>query len=252
MRKTPKVAIPARLFLFISGWLPGMSIVYAETNYDSGAFSDPAPAWDLLWREILIDITIIGVIFALVMIYFMIKYRRQSPDQEGSQPKLSTQAAVGWALIPMFLFMADDFFLAAKGWELWKKYREVPENRIEIKLESAMWTWDYTYENGVQTFNELRVPAGKAVLLRMTSRDTLHSHYIPDFRIKEDSMPGRVTYIWFYPRKPGEHMVTCAEYCGHLHSRMTGKVIVMTKKDFDHWYAKEGAKVKRAKVKGRA
>jgi cytochrome c oxidase subunit 2 len=62
-----------------------------------------------------------------------------------------------------------------------------------------MYSWDYTYPNGVRTQNELKVPAGKPVLLRMTSRDTLHSHYIPDFRVKEDSMPGRVTYLWFYP-----------------------------------------------------
>ena len=252
MLKPLKVGLLARLFFAIAGLISVPISAYAENTVDSGAFKDPAPAWDKLWMEMLIDISIIGVIFALVLAYFMFKYRRRSPDQEGQQPRLSTQAAVGWALIPVFIFMADDFFLAAKGWELWKKYREVPEDRMEVKLESAMWTWDYTYENGVQTFNELRVPAGKAVLLRMTSRDTLHSHYIPDFRVKEDSMPGRVTYIWFYPKKPGEHLVTCAEYCGHLHSRMTGKVIVMTKEDFADWYAKEGAKVKQAKAKGRA
>ena len=74
----------------------------------------------------------------------------------------------------------------------------------------------------------------------MTSRDTLHSHYIPDFRIKEDSMPGRVTYIWFYPEEPGEHVVTCAEYCGLLHSKMYGKLIVMPEDEFETWYKSEG------------
>ena len=225
---------------------PGLALAGDYTGTKSLAERDPAPAWDHLWREMLIDITIIGVIFALVCLFFMVKYRRRSPDEEGNMPKLSAPAAIGWAVIPAFLFMADDFYLAAKGWDHWNKYRQVPENRIEVKLESAMWTWDYTYANGIKTYNELIVPAGKAVLLRMTSRDTIHSHFIPDFRVKEDSMPGRVTYIWFYPKEPGEHLVTCTEYCGHLHSRMYGKVTVLSQEDFDKWYNAEGAKAQLA------
>ena len=72
-------------------------------------------------------------------------------------------------------------------------------------------------------------------MLRMTSRDTLHSHYIPDFRVKEDSMPGRVTYLWFNPTKPGEHIVTCAEYCGVMHGYMAGRVIVKAPEEYAAW-----------------
>lgn len=212
---------------------------------------DPAQGWDRLWDEMMIDITVIGVVFALMTLYFMVKYRRRHPDQEGDPPRLSAPAAVGWAVIPAFVFMADDFFLAAKGWELWDVYRDVPEDRIEIQLESVMWSWNYTYPNGVKTFNELRVPAGKPVMLRMTSRDVVHSHFIPDFRVKEDSMPGRITYLWFYPKEPGEHVVTCAEYCGLLHSRMAGKVIVMSPGDFEQWYRSEGEKVAKAETNER-
>ena len=105
-----------------------------------------------------------------------------------------------------------------------------------------MWTWDYTYPNGVRTFNELVVPEDQPVVLRMTSRDTIHSHFIPNYRIKEDSMPGRVTYMWFESGKPGEHVVACAEYCGHLHSRMTGKVVVLPREEFETWYKSESEK----------
>lgn len=210
--------------------------------------NDPVPGWDHLWYEVIVDITIIGVIFALITLYFIFKYRRTEENQVGSQPKLSTAMAVGWALIPAFIFMADDFFLAANGWQLWNTYRNVPAERMEIKLESGMYSWDYTYPNGVETQNELRVPVGKPILLRMTSRDTLHSHYIPDFRVKEDSMPGRVTYLWFYPKKPGEHVVTCTEYCGIMHSYMVGKVIAMPADDFNQWYGQEAAKQAMAKM----
>ncbi|MCK6425211.1 MAG: cytochrome c oxidase subunit II [Burkholderiaceae bacterium] len=204
---------------------------------------DPAQGWDVLWANVVVSITVIGLIFAVVMAWFLWRYRARGPGEVGRMPKLSPAAVIGWAVIPTFLFMAEDFYLAAKGWALWNQYRDVPADRMEVKLESGMYSWDYTYENGVRTQNELRVPAGKPVLLRMTSRDTLHSHFIPDFRVKEDSMPGRVTYLWFHPKQPGEHIVSCAEYCGVMHSYMAGKVIVMAPADFDRWLATEHAKL---------
>ncbi|EXI65361.1 MAG: Alternative cytochrome c oxidase subunit 2 [Candidatus Accumulibacter adjunctus] len=180
--------------------------------------------------------------------YFIWRYRRvPGGPQVGSAPKLSPAAAVGWVVIPAFVFLADDLFLAANGWVLWNKYRDVPADRLEIHLESGMYSWDYTYPNGVQTQNELIVPAGKPILLRMTSRDTLHSHFIPDFRVKEDSMPGRTTFLWFLPREAGkEHIVTCAEYCGVMHSYMAGRVIVKTPEEFKQWYEAGGAAAKKS------
>lgn len=210
------------------------------------AIKDPAAGWDRLWYEVLVDISILGIAFALVTAWFIIRYRRRQANEVGSAARLSAAAAVGWTVIPMFVFMADDFFLAANGWQLWNTYRQPPADRIEIKLESGMYSWDYTYPNGVQAQNVLKVPAGKPVLLRMTSRDTIHSHFIPDFRVKEDSMPGRVTYLWFYPQKPGEHIVTCAEYCGIMHSYMVGKVVVVPEAEFAAWYAQEEKKLAEA------
>ena len=210
---------------------------------------DPAAGWDHLWRDVLIDITVIGIIFALITAYLIWKYRRRPGNEQGTAPRLSAAAAIGWVVIPSFVFMADDFYLAANGWQLWNTFREVPADRLEIKLESGMYSWDYTYPNGVQTQNELKVPAGKPVLLRMTSRDTIHNHYIPDFRVKEDSMPGRVTYLWFYPRVPGEHVSTCAEFCGMMHSKMYGKVIVVKPEEFAAWYEDEARKLAESKAK---
>ncbi|MBI4755684.1 MAG: cytochrome c oxidase subunit II [Betaproteobacteria bacterium] len=209
---------------------------------------DPAAGWERLWSEVLIDITVLGVLFAVVLAYLILKYRRRAGVEGGGAPHLTTGAAIAWSVIPAFIFLADDMFLAAHGWQLWNVQRQVPADRLEISLESGMYSWDYTYPNGVHTQNELKVPAGKPVLLRMTSRDTIHNHYIPDFKIKEDSMPGRITYIWFYPQKPGKHLVTCNEYCGVSHSYMSGQVVVLPPEEYNAWYAQEGGKVKQAAV----
>ncbi len=204
-----------------------------------GEIPDIPGEWNSLFNELLIDITVIGVLFAAITIYFLIKYRRRRPGQEGNPPKLSMAAAIGWAIIPAFIFMADDLYLAAESWSLYNDYRTVPANAYEVKLEGAMWSWNFKYPEGIESVNELRVPAGTPILVRMTSRDVVHSFFLPDFKVKEDLMPGRVTYLWFYPREPGEYLITCAEYCGVIHSSMRGTVVAMPKDDFNKWIESE-------------
>lgn len=223
------------------------SYAYTEAR-GPGEIPDIPGGWTHLFNEMLLDITVIGVIFAAVTIYFLIRYRRRYSGQEGSPPKLSVAAAVGWALIPAFIFMADDLYLAAEGWTLYNDYRTVPENAYEVKLEGAMWSWNFKYPEGVETINELRVPAGTPVVVRMTSRDVVHSFFLPDFKVKEDLMPGRVTYLWFYPKEPGEYLITCAEYCGVIHSSMKGTVIAMPQDEFNKWIEAE----KKASAEGGA
>ncbi len=201
-------------------------------NYDG--INDPATGWDHLWNEVLIDITVIGVIFGIAAIYMMIRYRAKSPEDVGSAKPLSSARAWGWALIPAAIFMADDFFLSAKGWTLWNAYRQVPENALEIKATAQMYSWEFDYGNGVLA-DELLVPVGQPVVLRMTSMDVLHSFFLTEFRVKEDVMPGRITYLWFHPREPLETFVTCVEFCGTGHSVMATAVKVLPVDDYTAW-----------------
>ena len=203
----------------------------------------PHIQFDELLHEVFWDITILGGLMAVVAAYFLFAYRRRSPDQVGTLQKLSPQAALGWMIIPVALFLADDIFLFAKGWELHKQYREVPKGAYEIKVTGAMWSWTYTYPNEAETYGELRVPANTPILLRMSSDDVIHSHFIHQYRVTEDLMPGRVTYMWFMPDEIGEFVVTCREYCGSGHSSMFGKVIVMARDDFDSWLSSESAAI---------
>lgn len=191
--------------------------------------------WNELWNEMMVDITVIGVIFALITLYLLLKYRRKHPQEEGRGSSLSPLAAFGWVIIPTFVFMADDIFLAAKNFELWNNYRNVPKNSYVVEVEGAMWSWDFKYQEGIKTTNELRVPAGRPIHVKMTSRDVVHSFSIPDLRVKWDVVPGKETYLWFYPKEAGEHVLTCTEFCGMLHSGMHGKVIAMPEKEFNKW-----------------
>lgn len=206
----------------------------------------PHAHFDEVLHEVFVDLTVIGVIFTIVALWLLIAYKRKSPDENGQSPKLSSQAKIGWLIIPAALFVADDMFLFAKAWDLHDNYRKVPEQSYEIKVTGSLWSWSYEYPNGVTTQNELIVAKGTPVLLRMTSMDVVHSHYMNKYRVTEDLMPGRVTYEWFMPDEVGESVVTCREYCGVLHSGMYGKVKVVEQAEFDSWLAEQELAMKQS------
>ncbi len=203
-----------------------------------GGIIDPKVEWEHLWNGLLVDLYVIGAIFGVAALYMLFKFKASSPDQVGSGRKLSKAGMWGWALIPAFIFLADDLYLAAKGWTVWNIYRRVPENAMEVKVTGAQWSWDFEYENGV-TSDVLNVPVGRPIVLRMFSDDVVHSFGLADYRVKEDMLPGRITYLWFYPDKPLKTVVTCTEYCGTAHAEMYTDVIAMPEAEFNAWLDSE-------------
>ena len=103
------------------------------------------------------------------------------------------------------------------------------------------WMWKFSYPDGPNAIGTIHVPANRPVRLLMTSRDVIHSFYVPDFRIKQDVLPGRYTETWFEATKPGRYQILCAEYCGTWHSQMWGEVVVMPAPEFDTWLAEQKA-----------
>src|SRR5438876_9013493 len=95
--------------------------------------------------------------------------------------------------------------------------------------------WEFAYEDGASDVGLLRVPVHRPVRLLITSRDVIHSFYVPAFRIKQDAVPGRYTEIWFEATRVGRFDVFCAEYCGLDHSQMRAAVEVMTEGAFEEW-----------------
>jgi cytochrome c oxidase subunit 2 len=97
------------------------------------------------------------------------------------------------------------------------------------------WMWKIQHQEGPSEINTLHVPLGQPVRLVMTSEDVIHSFYVPAFRLKQDVIPGRYTYLWFQATKVGEYHLFCAEFCGTNHSEMRGSVIVMQPSDYQKW-----------------
>lgn len=226
-----------RLSRYLPAVVVGLTLAVPALAAD---IPDPVAGWNRLWKELVIDLLVIGVVFGIAAGWMLWRYRATSPDAVGQAPKLTKAQAIGWALIPSMIFMADDFFLSANGWTLWNVYRKVPDNAVEIKVTGNQWFWEFDYGNGV-TNEALIVPAGHPVVLRMTAKDVIHSFFMPEYRVKEDVMPGRVTYLWFYPKVPGKTIATCTEFCGMAHATMPTEVIAMPAQEYEAWLAKRMA-----------
>jgi cytochrome c oxidase subunit 2 len=121
------------------------------------------------------------------------------------------------------------------GFDQYRTIHAPPSDAIRIHAIGKQWMWQFAYPNGANAEVDLRVPVGKPVEIVLTSRDVIHSFYVPAFRVKQDAVPGRITSLWFTATQPGAYDILCAEYCGEGHSRMRGRVIVVSTAEYARW-----------------
>jgi cytochrome c oxidase subunit 2 len=121
------------------------------------------------------------------------------------------------------------------GTKLFIEIQRVPPEGDVIYVVGKRWMWKLQHANGRGEINSLHIPRGRTVKLRMISEDVIHSFFVPNFRIKQDVLPGRYTTLWVTPTRVGEYHLFCAEYCGTSHSQMIGKVVVLEPADYARW-----------------
>jgi cytochrome c oxidase subunit 2 len=169
---------------------------------------------------------------ALVAFVFMVKYRSKSPLQATERIEASPVLEVG--IVAGFLTLFVLWWVV--GFRQYVKMETPPEGTLDIYVTGKQWMWKFAYADGVNAVSQLTVPAGRSVRLIMTSRDVIHSFYVPALRLKQDVIPGRYVTLWFNADKPGVYPVFCAEYCGVSHSRMLGTVLVLPEVEYGRWH----------------
>ena len=107
-------------------------------------------------------------------------------------------------------------------------------NPLEIKVNGIQYAWIFTYPDGVVS-GEIHVPIDRPVTLNMTAGDVIHAFWLPEFRIKQDVIPGRETNLVFTPNKLGQYPVVCAELCGAYHGGMKTQLYVESEEDYQKW-----------------
>jgi cytochrome c oxidase subunit 2 len=178
---------------------------------------------------IIVSAMMTGLIFCAV-VYFASRYRQQQGVQ-AEQIEGSTPLEITWSIIPFGVFMVIFLWGAA----VYFKSRTPPRDATEVYVVAKQWMWKLEHAEGQREINELHVPVGRDVKLIMTSQDVIHSFYVPEFRMKQDVIPGRYTVAWFRATKPGTYHLFCTQYCGTQHSGMIGDIVVQEPAQYEAW-----------------
>lgn len=174
---------------------------------------------------------VMTILIALLILYFAIKYRRGSPADRAESGTHFFAMEVAWIVGPFIILMVMFFW----GADLYFKQSRVPAGAMEITCVGRQWMWKFQHPEGRSEINDLHVPLGQPIKVRMISEDVIHSVFIPAFRVKQDVLPGRYTTLWFEPSQLGKFHLFCAEYCGAKHSQMKGFVYVMEPSQYQQW-----------------
>jgi cytochrome c oxidase subunit II len=193
--------------------------------------SSYAASVDLL-HLLVISTTMLGatVVFVLAL-YYLARYRRRVPGETTQRTALPVPQEVGMIGGILGLFLA--FWVV--GTLEYDRMLTPPPGSMVVYVTAKQWMWEFAYPDGRSSMDVLTVPLGRPVELVMTSRDVIHSFYVPAFRMKHDVVPGRYYTTWFAATAVGSFPIECAEYCGVSHSRMAGQVRVLSVDDYARW-----------------
>jgi cytochrome c oxidase subunit 2 len=171
-------------------------------------------------------------------VLFVARYRvRPSRPVPEASPDQNTRLELLWTGIPLALVLA--IFAVSTKVYLDMTSAQADEAALRVQVTGRKWAWWFDHPGG-RGANELHLVAGRPAELVLASTDVIHSLYVPEFRLKQDAVPGRYSRMRFTPTLPGTYAIVCAEYCGTNHSKMGALAVVHPDQaSFDAW-AREG------------
>lgn len=193
----------------------------------SPAGPDAASVLTLFWGMTVV----FGLVFFVVMIF--VGFAFWGSDPKSQAPPLGDTRFIVWGgiLIPAVLLVGLLFFSLASSMP-----RHWGKPAVTIEVTGSMWWWDVHYpEDHLRLANELYIPAGKPVLVRLRSADVVHSFWVPQLAGKMDVLPDHSTEIWLKAHRPGTFRGQCAEYCGLQHARMAFVVVALPPDEYENW-----------------
>ena len=219
-------------WFYWSSWLPENASTYGKEI-------------DSMYELIYWITAVTFILVAVTMIAFIVKYRYR----EGRRAIYShgnTTLEIVWTIVPALILVA----LTAMSQPLWARIKyTTPQTDLTIQVLAKQFNWEITYAGPDGKFgteddktfdNEMHVPVNKPVVVLLRSKDVIHSFFVPQFRMKQDAVPGREIRQWFEATKPGKYELPCAELCGFGHSGMKGWVYVHTPEEYQQWAKAQG------------
>jgi len=205
---------------------------------------------DYLFYLIMWMVAVTFVLTEVALVWFVWRYSRKDASK-AVYTHGSHKLEMVWTAIPAVLLI----FIAFSQMQAWTQVKiampsaeegdgpySVERPLAEIYASQFDWRVRYPDEQGnfegadvVESPYDIYVPVDTKVVVRLRSRDVLHSFFVPEFRLKQDAVPGMEIPVWFEATEPGDYELICAELCGWGHYKMAGKIHVLPQDEFDAW-----------------
>ena len=196
------------------------------------AASAQAVPIDQLWHW---EVMVISFLFALIVvpiIYSLVAFRQKKGElKDGLHIEGNTSLEIAWTVVPLLIVVVFAYLGAYSLGEV----RRVDPNAMVINVKGQQFSWTFEYPEYGFITTELYLPVDRQVVLKMESADVIHSFWVPEFRVKQDVVPGRVTEYRITPSLEGSYKVRCAELCGTSHAYMEAPVVVVNSDTYDTW-----------------
>jgi cytochrome c oxidase subunit II len=201
---------------------------------------------DSIFRLILWITGVIFIVVELLLVFFLIRYRHRE-GRRAHYTHGNNRLEVIWTIVPAVICVV----LALLSRRVWAEIKQrMPEDALQIEVTAEQFAWNIRYPgpdgklgtpDDIVTLNQLHFPVSKKVVVSLHSKDVIHSFFLPEFRVKQDAVPGMTTKVWFDAARVGHWEITCAELCGLGHYRMKGFLTADAPEDFEKWLAEQAA-----------
>ena len=188
-----------------------------------------------------LELKVIAFLFSLIvvmMVYSIIIFRRKRGDTaDAAHIEGSSTLEIVWTVVPLATVM---LFAYLGGNALAATMTPEPKP-LRVEVIGKQWAWSFVYPDYGVISDMLYLPENKQALLLLSSEDVIHSFWVPEFRVKQDALPGGPDFVRelrVTPTVIGEFNLRCAELCGLRHTTMESPVIVLAQADFDAWLNK--------------
>jgi cytochrome c oxidase subunit 2 len=194
---------------------------------------------DGLSNAVFVVAGLVGLFVMAGAVFVMLKFRERKDDDGSLPPQVHghTKAEIGWTIAPAIILVV----LAVFTIQLVLKMAEIDEEAMTIDVYGQQWWWSYEYdvdgdgETDIETAQDMVIPAGEEINLRIHSRDVIHSFWIPALNGKKDAVPGRVHDWAIEADAPGTYVGQCTEFCGLSHAYMRMTTIALEPAEFEAW-----------------
>jgi cytochrome c oxidase subunit II len=237
--KSPKRQTSLTLVL-IAGLVAQPTLASADTPLSYLTSSGPKADWtlNLTWGLLLISIFVVVLFSALVVWAIFRKRTPAETDAPGESAPVSGFNVFGWGLIATTLIL-----VGSVGWTMVTLAAiNNPPRQLgaTIEVTGKQWWWQVNYidaeaSKNFSTANEIHIPVGEPVAIKLRSDDVIHSFWVPALAGKTDVIPGQINTTWFEASTPGTFLGACTEYCGLQHAHMAIRVVAEPRDKFESW-----------------